>query len=457
MKFKVDNRWDNLLTSLRFRPKSASSTVDGRDEFENDYSRLITSAPIRRLQDKTQVFPLEKSDFVRTRLTHSLEVSSIARSLGKSLEVRLQKIGLLSKYHSGELSSLLATAGLIHDLGNPPFGHFGEVAIQAFFKEYLKKNGRGLNRQETADFTNFDGNVQTFRILRKLYFFGDEFGYNLSFPTLSSIIKYPNSSIVGNVPKDKRKHIKDKKFGYFVSEESDFLEIWKRLKLKNQRHPITYLLEAADDIAFLAADIEDAAKLKIISSEHVEWAFNSVSAKFLLEGFKDDYSRFKALAVDELDIAIQRLRVKVQGYIIESVIEEFITHYEAIMNGKYSVELITQGKGGEIKIAIDNLMGLILKSRKVINVELAGWEVIHGLLNQYIPACLSTDFKKGSKTKEGRLYQTISSSYRHIFENHSKHPNDKYNRIQLVTDFISGMTDTYALELYQTLAGIRII
>lgn len=191
-------KWELLLNEKRFREKSSTNSSDGRNPFENDYGRLISSSPIRRLQDKTQVFPLEQSDFIRTRLTHSLEVSYIASSIGQSIENILLKSKEINVELKGNLSSLLRVAGLVHDLGNPPFGHFGEEAIKKFFKDYFHKNKSSLNELEKADFEYFDGNVQTLRILSKLYYFGDDKGYNLNFSSLASIVKYPSNSLEGN-------------------------------------------------------------------------------------------------------------------------------------------------------------------------------------------------------------------------------------------------------------------
>jgi len=457
-----DKRWNYYLKDVRFRLKSSKSASDGRDPFENDYSRLISSAPIRRLQDKTQVFPLEKSDFVRTRLTHSLEVSSIARSLGKSVETKL-KDKLPAKF-KGQLSSLLATAGLIHDLGNPPFGHFGEKAIQSYFEEYFHGDGKSLNLspQEKADFTKFDGNVQTLRILRKLYFLFDENGYNLTFPTLHTIVKYPASSTNGNSEKHS-KNIKDKKFGFFSSEEKDFEKITKELKLNYKRHPLTFLLEAADDIAYSSADIEDAVKLGALDSSLIIETFmpfinsRKPDQKDLIDTFKVTHAALRGTNVDINDISIQRFRIKLQTILIESVIEEFMASYDSIMDGSYKDELLKKCKSRKLKDGLDELLKIVLKNKKIINIELAGWNVITGLLQEYIPACLKDEFKSNSKTREGRLYQTISSSYRHVYETYNKYPNDNYKRLQLITDFISGMTDNYALELYQKLKGIRTV
>lgn len=266
-------RWKLLLEEQRFRPKSSTTSSDGRNTFENDYGRLISSAPIRRLQDKTQVFPLEESDYTRTRLTHSLEVSYLASSLGQSIEnVLIKNKEIDDKKLKGNLSSLLRVAGLVHDLGNPPFGHFGEEAIKFYFKNYFKNNKKSsLSDLEKADFENFDGNVQTLRILSKLYYFGDSYGYNLNYSSLAAIIKYPSNSLEGN--KNPTTEIAKKKYGYFVTETDIYKKINDYLKLRNRRHPVVYILEAADDIAYSAADIEDGVKLGKIDLNDIEEIF----------------------------------------------------------------------------------------------------------------------------------------------------------------------------------------
>lgn len=267
------DKWQLLLGEKRFREKSKTIESDGRNPFENDYGRLISSAPIRRLQDKTQVFPLEQSDYIRTRLTHSLEVSYIASSIGQSIEKFLiHEKGELDIKYQGFLSSLLRVGGLVHDLGNPPFGHFGEEAVKKFFQDYFFINtDTSLNDLEKSDLQNFDGNVQSFRILTKLYYFGDEYGYNLTYSSLASIIKYPSSSVDGN--KKPTTEIAKKKFGYFVTETETYKQINDWLKLNNKRSPIAYLLESADDIAYSAADIEDGVKLGIVTIDDIKRIF----------------------------------------------------------------------------------------------------------------------------------------------------------------------------------------
>lgn len=475
------SRWDVLLKDKREREKSfPPSEFDKRNPFENDYSRLISSAPIRRLQDKTQVFPLEKNDFIRTRLTHSLEVSSIARSIGKSVEKILIQEGLLDRNKDSYISSVLTNAGLIHDIGNPPFGHFGEQAIQDFFADLFSKIDRKDNdendgnnkknqlikswsRTKKLDFERFDGNVQTLRILTRLYFFGDANGYNLSYPTLSSVIKYPRSSEKGN--KKKSEDICDKKFGYFISEEKLFNDINEELNLKGQRHPVTFLLEAADDIAYAAADIEDGIKLGKLSFETIMEIFRKESSMFseqeleMLHYFENTYKGLTCSDSLKLDLAIQKFRVKTQTFMINSIIKEFFNNYHEIMSGKYMFELIDNSEAKNLRKTFRTISKIVYKGKGIIETELAGYKVIQGLLKEYIDACFDDkDFNSSNKGKNGRLYNTISSSYRYIFETYKENQTDDdlYNKFQLVIDFISGMTDTYALELYQRISGIRL-
>ncbi|MBQ6911765.1 MAG: dNTP triphosphohydrolase [Bacteroidales bacterium] len=215
-------KWDLLLGEKRFRPKSETIETDARNSFDRDYSKLVFSAPVRRLQGKTQVFPLPDDDYPRTRLTHSMEVSFLGGSIGRSIESILMGKDEISQECFGYLPSLLRVAGLVHDLGNTPFGHFGEKAIGDFFKSFFENNpGCGLSSIEKADLENFDGNVQTFRILTKLHYFGDNLSYNLSYQTLSSVLKYPVDSLTGNKGKS-AKSISYKKFGYFQSEVEEF-------------------------------------------------------------------------------------------------------------------------------------------------------------------------------------------------------------------------------------------
>lgn len=452
-------RWDELLEPLTFRDRESKKEFDGRNPFENDYGRLISSSPIRRLQDKTQVFPLEQSDFIRTRLTHSLEVSYIASSIGTSVEQYLIEEGYLDNRKKGFISSLLRVSGLVHDLGNPPFGHFGEEAIKKFFTDYFEAHPKiELNDIHKADFKNFDGNAQAFRILRRLHYFGDEYSFNLTYPSLVSIVKYPSNSLEGN--NKKLGEIRKKKFGYFTSDEDEYQIINKALNLNNKRHPIVYLLEAADDIAYCAADIEDGVKLGILNFAKIKQVFekNLNINVSLLDELESLHKTIEAADSDKLSIVIQRFRVKAQSRMIEAILDVFKSEYEKIIEGNLEEELIDISNASDIRKSFKLLQYIVFDNKKIVQAELAGWEAIYGLLEIFINATLSDAAQSGQNSKEARIYKNISSSYRYLYEQFSgKHcSNDVYNRIQLVVDFISGMTDSYAISLYQKLKGIKL-
>lgn len=460
------NKWNKLLSDKRFRNKSSSNSTDARNPFENDYGRLISSAPIRRLQDKTQVFPLEQSDYIRTRLTHSLEVSYIGSSIGESVEKILIEKGDIEEGKKGYLSSLLRVSGLVHDLGNPPFGHFGEEAIKAFFRDYFnsseykqyEKNIQSpLSEIERADFLNFDGNVQTFRILSKLYYFGDECGYNLTYTTLSSCIKYPSSSLEGN--KGENKEIAKKKFGYFQTEKDKYQSISEYLELKNRRSPIVYLMEAADDIAYSAADIEDSVKLNIISLEDIKNIFEETlrDNKSVITELDELIKDHKKGKIDK-SIAVQKFRILTQKIMIESVIKTFTgdKEYDKIMKGELESEIIDISQANDVRKAYKELQKKVFSNSNIIKKEVAGWEAIYGLLSIMVKASRSENFKAEGNTYESRIYKLISSSHRYVYENIEEYHNKEYKKLQLIVDFISGMTDSYAIALYQELKGIRL-
>lgn len=467
-------KWELLLQDIRFREKTPTISTDGRNPFENDYGRLISSSPIRRLQDKTQVFPLEQSDYIRTRLTHSLEVSYIASSIGQSIENILIEKGEIKPEYRGYLSSLLRVSGLIHDLGNPPFGHFGEEAVKKFFSDYfnsqefteyeerikeeLNSNNSILNPQEKADFENFDGNVQTLRILSKLYYFGDQFGYNLTYSTLASCIKYPSNSLEGNLGKDKDVEISKKKFGYFITEKETFDVINKHLQLENKRSPIVYLMEAADDIAYSAADIEDGVKLNIINIYDVKRIFEDNLTNNKKEVICELNKLIELCEKGEIDesLVIQKFRIFTQRLMISNIIEAFISKYELIMTGTLEDEIIDISNAADIRAAYKKLQYKVFDDKNILKKEIAGWEAIYGLLKIMVKASRSSKFKADGNTYESRIYKLISSSHRFVYEKVEKYENIEYKKLQMITDFISGMTDTYAINLYQELKGIKL-
>ena len=458
------DKWTLLLSEKRFREKTSVSDSDTRNPFENDYGRLVSSAPIRRLQDKTQVFPLEQSDYIRTRLTHSLEVSYIASSIGQSIESWLIEQKEIDDKKKGYLSSLLRVSGLIHDLGNPPFGHFGEEAVKKFFKEYfsnskfLERNEKEklLSTNEISDFENFDGNVQTLRILSKLYYFGDSFGYNLTYSTLASCIKYPCSSLEGN--KGDSKSINFKKFGYFATEKSTYGEIDKYLCLNGKRSPIVYLMEAADDIAYSAADIEDGIKLGIVNIDDVKKIFEQYLDKNKSEvlNYLDNLIKQRDDEIIDESIAIQKFRIFTQRIMIANIIDCFKEHYESIMDGSLEDEIIKISQAKDIRLAYKNLQYRIFDDSKILKKEIAGWEAIYGLLKIFVSSSETENFSSKGNNYESRLYKLISSGHTYVYENIEKYENNSYKKLQMIVDFISGMTDTYAINLYQELKGIKL-
>lgn len=473
--------WEQILNKNRIREyKGSKRAVDCRNEFENDYDRILFSASFRRLQDKAQVFPLEKLDFVRTRLTHSLEVSSIGKSLGKSIGCKLidiakDKDDSLTMHMVEDMSNILACAGLIHDLGNPPFGHFGEVAIREWFEDKLKRNQDGsftfeddkyefqLDKQEGLDLLNFEGNAQGLRILTKLHFVIDRFGMNLTTGVLSSVIKYPISSV-------ELEESGLKKIGYFKSENKVFQDIAENTNISRSRNPLVYILEAADDIAYLLGDLEDAFNKRIISHDIFKKRYEAFikeegyEEKTLEESLSFYLSKNYEIAKEEYgyeepgEYALKSFIIKLNNYLKEAVIEEFISSYEDIMNGSYEGDIIGNSKANNISLFLRRISKeYVYTNERVVSNEIVGYNIIHRLLDIFIPAALNKEVKP-FKGYDGKLYSLISKNYRFVCENNLEQQecSEEYSRILLVTDFICGMTDSYAAQLYQDLKGMNV-
>lgn len=473
-------RWDNqelLNCSRRRSSRVDKSKLDGRNAFENDYTRVILCSSFRRLQDKTQVFPLEENDYVRTRLTHSIEVSSIASSIGASIEkILIEEKGDLTQDSKGQIRAILGTAGLLHDIGNPPFGHFGEIAIRNFFKDYFSNNKnkeliKELSDEQKMDFEYFDGNAHAFRIITKLQYTRDIYGLNLTYATLVSLLKYPRSSKEGNKKGDKRASYK--KFGYFQSEKQTFLDIVQKTNIKSSfgkvyRHPLAFLLEAADDIAYSVADVEDGIKKGILTVEIIcnilykYLYYNDDGSKRNISDREKEIIKTLKMQIDDNypdndERLVQIFRAKVQSFMIESVVQCFSEVYDEIMEGKFDDEILMVSKAGRIRQAFKEISNILFNDKEIIKNELLGEKVITRLLELFVSAMTNKNsvgellFKKNN-TKEKRLYMLISDNYRYIFELYSKQ--NTYDRLMLVTDFICGMTDCYALDLYKKLNGV---
>lgn len=453
------NIWDSLLCTKRFRPSGITKHLyDGRNEFENDFTRIILSPHFRRLQDKAQVFPYDDSDFVRTRLTHSLEVSNFAHSLGLSVETKLSKKGLYPSKLKGQLSSLLATAGLCHDIGNPPFGHFGEECIQTFFKSVSKESEfLELDDAQKNDFLKFDGNAQGFRLLRKLGPSPDKFSYNLTYATLSSIIKYPYSSTEGNVKKSEK--ISKKKFGYFQSEKDDFDKISTDLGLGNRRHPLVFLLEAADDIAYSVSDIEDGCKKGIITRDVI---YDTLNACEVSTKFKNGIKRKLGKILKKIDenhpnrfiIQIQRFRIDSHSKMLIEAAKCFMKNYDQILDGRFDLDLMKESDARELRTFFENLAYINFKHPTVLKRELAGQRALNFHLETFYNAIIKGD-GSNPKSQEAKLFNLVSKNYLYVKDKLTDGGDSNYYKMLLLTDFISGMTDSFALRLFHELSGIE--
>ncbi len=468
-------KWQELLCPLRpasYR-RPAGKSRDLRSEFEKDYHRIIGSSAFRRLQDKTQVFPLDKSDFIRTRLTHSLEVSSFAKSLGQNIASYLlqnEKDEGFPEEMKSVVGDILQCAGLIHDIGNPPFGHFGEEAIRAWFLKKLPSfmyKGQAvtdfLAPQMLQDFYHFEGNAQALRQVSKLHFLVNEQGMNLTYGLLGTIVKYPVSSLEIRA---KSGNIKEKKMGYFYAERALFAEIQAHTHTDGNRHPLTFILEAADDIAYRTADIEDAFKKGCISYEELIGELTHWQEKSGAKGQIDPVEMLRHQYQNALDrqvsgrelYAVQNWVVRLQSALIFCATEGFISHYGQIMDGTWPCDLFAETDGEWIMEALGDIAyRYAFISKPILELEIAAGNILDFLLDKLVAAILYYDTDVPVAMLDQKLISLISENYRQIYHIYSRDAMEQeklYLRLLLVTDFVSGMTDSYARDLYQKLNGI---
>lgn len=440
--------WKTLLTTKRwgYETRHIANQEDARSEFQRDYDRLIFSSPFRRLQNKTQVFPLPGSVFVHNRLTHSLEVASVGRSLGTLFYNEYKKRnpdvdGDLPFLQ--EIGNIVSAACLSHDLGNPAFGHSGEAAISNYFIQgegstYQEK----VNSEQWADLIHFEGNANALRVLTHAFNGKDPSGFALTYSTLAAIVKYPCAAIDG--------HIKGvhhyKKYGYFMSEKGAFERVAEELGMIKDphnpsgylRHPLVYLVEAADDICYNIIDLEDAHRLRILSYPEVE------SLLIPLCGDTNIRSRLEGLV--DLESRISLLRAKAINTLILSCAEVFVENHAAILKGEFDRTLI-EGIDPAYRTAMKEIEEVsvrrIYNASAVVQIEVAGYKVMAGLLEEFIPAFLN--LKKSTYDK--KLLALMPTQFYTDSE-------DTYGRIRAVLDFVSGMTDLYAVELFRKIKGI---
>lgn len=440
--------WQQLISNKRFGQEHRHpERHDDRTEFKRDYDRLIFSAPFRRLQNKTQVFPLPGSVFVHNRLTHSLEVSSVGMSLGNDVSQHLtRRHSELKDTLFQEIGQIVASACLAHDLGNPPFGHSGEKAIQSYFTEGPGSNlQREVSPQFWSDITHFEGNANAFRLLTHQFKGRRPGGFVMTYSTLANIVKYPFSSAAAG---------KKGKFGFFNTEKDYYRRIADELgiicqsevgdPLKYARHPLVYLVEAADDICYEIMDIEDAHKLKIISYEE--------TMRLLLGFFDADtqqriQQRIIEEGVTDNNEKIVYLRACAIGKLENECARVFCENEEDILNGTFKgslIDHISDIPQTAYKVCSDLSLARIYKSKPVLDVELSGYQIMQTLLEQFIDAAVHPE-----RFYSKHLISRVSSQY-------DIEAPDLETRLMAVIDYISGMTDVYALDIYQKISGISL-
>lgn len=468
--------WEQITSEDRIPKKEKREAGRYRSEIESDYHRIIRSASYRRLQDKTQVFPLDTSDFVRTRLTHSMEVSSLARLMGKQVCEEIIKRELEAPKDLPDTLKVMETlncAGLLHDLGNPPFGHFGEESIRNWFRRYLdqltfqgKSLGECLDRQQRSDLENFEGNAQALRIITKLHRLIGNNGMHLTSAVMDTIIKYPQDSLgllkEKTLEKSKRSLL-HKKIGYFQSEEKQYQEIKRNTGTMDIRNPLCYLLEAADDLAYTFADLEDGYNKGLYTVEEllqiVQKAGDDVGAALLqkeLEKAKQEDSGFGGF--DARKTAVFSWLTRKQLYCVSCVTETFLSHYSAIMDGTYAKELLLDGKEGSlIKELKSFAYQRIYLHSSILKLELMGNEVLEFLLSKFVDALIYYDTSHELTEIQKKYIDLLSVNYVENYHQETKQIKDEntklYYRLLLASDFIAGMTDSYAKRLYQELHG----
>lgn len=436
--------WTQLLSGKRLGMEEYHERKHERTDFQRDYDRLIFSSPFRRLQNKTQVFPLPGSIFVHNRLTHSLEVSCVGRSLGNNVAK-----GLMKKYPEGsvnfpEIGSIVSAACLAHDMGNPPFGHSGERAISAYFKEGNGKKWEEKVRAEGSrweDFVRFEGNANAMRLLTHQFIGRRKGGFALTYSTLASIIKYPYASVFSG---------KKGKFGFFQSEEETYTRIARELGIgcdaqdphKYVRYPLVYLVEAADDICYQIMDIEDACKLHILTTDEAIRLFLG----FFEEERLGHITRVMKM-VDDTNEQIAYLRSCIIGLLVDECSRVFLEHEDELLEGTFRTPLI-EAIGSHAKEAYATCSVVaykkIYRAKEVLDIELAGYHIFSHLIDSLTEAVMNQDHAYSKL-----LLQRIPEQY-------DTQAPTTYGKIQCVLDYISGMTDVYALDLYRKITGMSL-
>jgi dGTPase len=468
----------NYLSAERLRPTTRETTNDPRNEFESDFGRVIFSPAIRRMHDKTQVFPLTTDDNIHSRLTHSMEVMAIGHSLGLRLCEDKRFEELISRDKNlllREIPVLLKNACLVHDIGNPPFGHFGETVISNYFDKLFKNTDYcfNLNEDEKEDFTNFDGNAQGFRVLTKLQVLDDAYGLNLTYATLGAYLKYPNT---GKIDKSIISH---KKRGVFQSEKKYLEKIFKKCNLKDTngdfiRHPLSFLMEAADSICYIVMDIEDGYNKGWYTYDFIKSQLTNIEGMpeiFTKVEVDDDLTNLPPSEIKK----VVNLRIRLISRLVILAIDNFINNFELICQGRYNYELINHDDSKLAEKLHTFCVQNIFPKHEIQSLELTGHSVLSGLLEYYISFIFkeNKDYKKravgmisNSLIKAALLENEIEipankNDFYKFFDKPDKEKPEEtkfndYYKLRIIVDFISGMTDQYALNHYQKLSGQKI-
>lgn len=437
-------QWQQLLTRQRLGKTSPIDSESARTCFQRDYDRLVFSSPFRRLKDKTQVYSLSKNDYLRTRLIHSIEVSCVGRSLGTIVGNEIIKRHNLKDYNPSDFGDIVSAASLAHDIGNPPFGHAGEDAIQSGFKNWYTATQISLNETEETDFNLFEGNAQGFRIISNLEMQPRIGGMQLTCPTLAALAKYPRESYIPENILNSYQGKSIAKYNFFQAEKELFAQVAQTLGLIRRsnkvawwaRHPLAFLMEAADDICYLIVDVEDGFRMRYIPFKNAKQLLNTIA--------QCPESNIKEQANTEEE-EIKYLRARAISILVREVANIFLLKEPEMLTGEFDTELLALSHYASV---LDDIRAetrnRVIKHPDIISTRIAGHEILGYLFNEFANAVLL----KGDTAEF--LQQIIPQQYLFGLRD------DSYYKTLQVTDFISGMTDSYATNLFKKLKGISL-
>jgi len=437
-------QWQQLLTRQRLGTNSPVDSESARTCFQRDYDRLVFSSPFRCLKDKTQVYSLPENDYLRTRLIHSIEVSCVGRSLGTIVGNEIIKRHNLQNYIPSDFGDIVSAASLAHDIGNPPFGHAGEDAIQSGFSAWYSNIQNCLSNIQETDFNLFEGNAQGFRIVSNLEMQPRRGGMQLSCPTLAAFAKYPKESYIPENILNGYQGKSIAKYNFFQSEKELFTEVAQTVGLIRRhedvawwaRHPLAFLMEAADDICYTIVDVEDGFRMKYIPFTNAKQLLNDIAQRS-----ESDIHR-QANTCEE---QIKYLRARAISELVKEIADIFLLKEPEILTGKFDIELLSISKYASVLEDMrSETENKVIKHPDIVSTRIAGYEILGNLFAEFANAVLSI----GDKAEFFK--QIIPQQYL------KRESEDCYHKILQVTDFISGMTDSYATNMFKKLKGISL-